>query len=398
MTFDNYIIIKGLLVINIYLCYNQSMIKRKSESDILQGLEKGKVVILYGARQVGKTTLVKEVAKKLPNSLYASTDDPFILENLYYRPLVELKAFLGETQTLIIDEAQRIENIGLLLKLLHDELPDLKIIATGSSSFDLANKINEPLTGRKNELFLPALSIQEVSENNFQLAANIPIMLLRGGYPEVWTLSEDEARARLREIASSYVYKDVFAPNTIYDQTLLYNLMRYLAYQIGNEVSYHELSQMLEVSAETIKRYIDLLEKAFIIFRQNQYRKNQRVAVGRKRKIYFNDLGIRNALIDNFAPLDFRDDRGAMWENFCVVERKKLLSAQKRIAQHYYWRNNRQQEIDLIEEENGQTRAFEMKFRDNRTVKIPREFSEMYPDNQSFDVLTTDNFLTKGLQ
>ncbi|MDR0199485.1 MAG: ATP-binding protein [Streptococcaceae bacterium] len=374
------------------------MIKRKSESDILQGLEKGKVVILYGARQVGKTTLVKEVAKKLPNSLYASTDDPFILENLYYRPLVELKAFLGETQTLIIDEAQRIENIGLLLKLLHDELPDLKIIATGSSSFDLANKINEPLTGRKNELFLPALSIQEVSENNFQLAANIPIMLLRGGYPEVWTLSEDEARARLREIASSYVYKDVFAPNTIYDQTLLYNLMRYLAYQIGNEVSYHELSQMLEVSAETIKRYIDLLEKAFIIFRQNQYRKNQRVAVGRKRKIYFNDLGIRNALIDNFAPLDFRDDRGAMWENFCVVERKKLLSAQKRIAQHYYWRNNRQQEIDLIEEENGQTRAFEMKFRDNRTVKIPREFSEMYPDNQSFDVLTTDNFLTKGLQ
>lgn len=371
-------------------------IKRFEQEHVEKVLNSGLVAILYGARQVGKTTLAKEIANEFTAPLYLNCDDPNIVISLTNKSAVELKSYIGNADLVVIDEGQRIENIGITIKLIHDTYPAIKLLVTGSSSLDLANKISEPLTGRSEEIVLYPFSIDEVSSNRPEMDANWRTMLSRGGYPAIWQLSAQDAYARLSSIANNYVYRDAFGPQVMFDQTVTNDLLRLLAYQIGQEVSYGELAGKLSVSKETVMRYIDLLEKAFIIFRRNQYRRNQRVEVGRLRKVYFTDLGIRNAIIENFKPLETRDDTGALWENFCVIERLKYLQMQGRRVRSYYWRNEDQREIDMIEEEADLLRAYECKFSAKREARVPIAFSKMYPD-QTFETINPQNYADKLL-
>lgn len=351
----------------------------------------GQVAIVYGARQVGKTTLAKQIAHASKKKwLYLNCDDPTVVTSLTSKSAVELKAYLGDSQLVIIDEAQRVENIGITLKLIHDTYPGIQLLVTGSSSLDLANKITEPLTGRSVEVILYPLSVEEVSANNTQIMPNANVMMIRGGYPGMWQLSAESAYMRLSNIATNYLYRDAFSPNVIYDQTIVNDLLRLLAHQIGNEVNYSELSRKLGVTNDTVRRYVDLLEKAFIIFRRNQYRRNQRAEIGRLRKVYFTDLGIRNALIDDFSPLEHRDDMGALWENFCIVERLKYLQSTGRRVRSYYWRNNDKREIDLVEEEGTSVRGVELKY-GTKAPKVPIDFSRDYPGAE-FLVVNPSNF------
>ena len=369
-------------------------ITRHEQPRVRKVLDNGLVAILYGARQVGKTTLAKEVAKGYANPLYLNCDDPNVVISLTNKSAVELKSYIGNADLVVIDEGQRVKNIGITIKLLHDTYPNVGLLVTGSSSLDLANKITEPLTGRSEEVILYPLSINEVSDNRVELDANWRTMLDRGGYPAMWQLSAQDAHARLSNIANNYVYRDAFGPQVIFDQTIINDLLRLLAYQIGQEVSYGELAAKLSISKETVMRYIDLLEKAFIIFRRNQYRRNQRVEVGRLRKVYFTDLGIRNAIIENFKPLETRDDLGALWENFCVIERLKYLQAKERRVRSYYWRNADQREIDIVEEEGEEIHAYECKFNAKKMARVPLAFNKMYP-NQVFDTVNPENFVDK---
>lgn len=366
--------------------------KRSEESAIKEALKDGLIVILYGPRQVGKTTLAKEIAKSYKQSSYYSCDDPDVVARLQNKSALELKSFIGNDELVIFDEAQRVENIGITLKLIHDSYPETKLLVTGSSSFDLANQINEPLTGRSREIILFPFSVQEVSNSEQEIAANSRIIMDRGGYPGIWPLPHSKAHTQLDTIANNYIFRDAFNPQVIYDQTVIRNLLTLLAHQVGNEVSYGELASTLDISKETVMRYVDLLEKAFIVIRRNQYRRNQRVEVGRLRKIYFLDIGIRNALINNFLPLEKRDDIGAIWENFCVIERLKYLQANNRRVRSFYWRNLDQREIDLIEEEETELRAYEFKYGSKKLPKIPIAFTRSYPDYSLYQLVNPDNF------
>lgn len=366
-------------------------IERHEQKQVTAVLGSGLVAIVYGARQVGKTTLAQEVAKQYTDPLYLNCDDPNVVISLTNKSAVELKSYIGAADLVIIDEGQRVENIGITIKLIHDTYPEVKLLVTGSSSLDLANKISEPLTGRSEEIVLYPLSIGEVSKNRLEMDANWRTMLERGGYPAIWQLSAQDAYARLSSIANNYVYRDAFGPQVMFDQTVINDLLRLLAYQIGQEVSYGELAGKLSISKETVMRYIDLLEKAFIIQRRGQYRRNQRVEVGRLRKVYFTDLGIRNAIIENFKPLETRDDTGVLWENFCVIERLKYLQTQGRRVRSYYWRNADQREIDIIEEESDILRAYECKLSVKKIVRVPLAFSRMYP-RHTFAIISPSSF------
>ncbi len=367
------------------------MIYRDIQPQVERILHQQQVAIVYGARQTGKTTLAKQVAEKYQNPLYLNCDDPTIVTNLTQRSATELKAYVGNSDMVIIDEAQRVENIGISLKLLHDSYPEIPLLVTGSSSLDLSNKVTEPLTGRSVELLLYPLSVREISQNTPELQNNAKVLMVRGGYPGMWPLSGDDAETRLRNIATNYLYRDAFSPAVIYDQTIINNLLQLLAYQIGGEVNYSELSRRLAISRDTVERYIDLLEKAFIVFRRNQYRRNQRAEIGRLRKVYFVDLGIRNALIDDFRPVDTRDDGGALWENFCIIERLKYLACTNRHVRSYYWRNANKREIDLVEEEGQTLRAFEIKLGTKKRPHLPIEFSRDYPEH-SYTTVNPLNF------
>ncbi|MGH7158306.1 MAG: ATP-binding protein [Candidatus Saccharimonadales bacterium] len=357
------------------------VLKRYLNTQILDGLDEGLVVILYGARQTGKTTLARQIMDSEPGSLYLNCDEPDVRLRLTNKSSTELRALFGSAKLVVIDEAQRVENIGLTAKLVHDTFPEVKLLLTGSSSIDLANTIKEPLTGRSRELTLYPLAASEVANDILEAERLLEKSLVIGAYPQAWQMGQEAAEAYLRNLVNNYLYRDAFAAKTIYDTTVIDRLLRLLAFQVGNEVSYSEIAGKLEVAKETVMRYIDLLEKAFIIFRLGQYRKNQRTEVGRLRKVYFYDLGVRNGLIDNFAPLEHRDDTGSLWENYCVVERKKYLQKNKTYARHYFWRSYTRQEVDLVEEIGPNTQAFEFKYKEGRT-KTPPAFSTSYPDVQ----------------
>lgn len=355
------------------------LIKRYLEDQINTTLNDGKIAIIYGARQTGKTTLVKLLLSQNPNSLYLNCDEPEVRSRLSNKGSAELKSMFGEAKFIVIDEAQRVANIGITAKLIHDTYPEIKLVITGSSSIELANTIKEPLTGRAYEHILYPLALTEVSTNIIEATGLLGKSLVLGGYPGMWQLDHEKAVKYLRDLADNYLYKDAFAVNVYYDASIIDKLLQLLAYQIGNEVSYNELANHIEVDKKTVMRYIDLLEKAFIVFRVNQYRRNQRNEIGRLRKVYFYDLGVRNGLIDNFLPLDRRNDVGALWENYCMIERRKYLQKNNIWARQYFWRSYSGQEVDLVEEISTETKAYEFKYK-NSNIKLPPSFASSYPD------------------
>lgn len=354
------------------------MIERYIEPQVRTALDEGYATILYGARQVGKTTLARKILQDAENGLYINCDEVASIERLENQSLTSLQALIGDADMVVIDEAQRVKNIGLTAKLIHDNIPQVKLLLTGSSSLDLANKIKEPLTGRSREILLYPLRLKEVARHVIEADGYLHRLLVYGGYPGLWGKSDANAAKDALAIANRYLYRDAFALDTLYDKTVLDRLLRLLAHQVGSEVSYSELASHLEVSKETVMRYIDLLERAFIVFRLPQFRKNRRAMIGRLRKVYFYDLGMRNALIDDFKPLDLRDDLGALWENFVILERMKHNQNRDRYVRYYYWRSRDQQEVDLVEESSGEYTAFESKW--NKQPRIPRGFANEYPD------------------
>lgn len=357
-----------------------NQLRRYLHPQLKAALNTGKIVILYGPRQVGKTTLTKKIGSEFTNSLYLNCDEPDVIELLSQRTSLQLQQLVGDAELLIIDEAQRVPDIGLTLKLFHDSMPQLKVIATGSSSLDLANQVKEPLTGRSREFELFPLALTEVSTNRLELTRNLEHALIYGGYPGHRSESQIQQQHTLRDLATNYLYRDAFNAKTIFDTSILNQLLQLLAYQIGAEVSYHKLGQHLGIRKETVLRYISLLEHARIIFRLNQYRANQRNQVGRLRKVFFYDLGIRNGLINNFAPLTQRQDTGALFENLMIMERRKYLQQQARDVSQFYWRHKAGQEVDLIEIEQQAITGFEFKYSDRQKAKHPSQFKAQHPE------------------
>lgn len=361
------------------------IIKRKIEEVIEKSLFKGKVIIIYGARQVGKTTLVGKIQKKfVQKSIYLNCDEPDIREAFSNKTSTEIKSFLGDKKLVILDEAQRIKNIGLTLKLMVDSFPEMQIIATGSSSFDLSNQIIEPLTGRKYEFYLYPFSLEELKEIYSDLEINriLEQRIIFGMYPEVF-FSGKEAEGKLKSLARSYLFKDVLQFQNIKNAEAIEKLLQALALQIGNEVSYNELAQMIGIDKNTVASYIRILEQAFIIFRSRPFSRNLRNELKKMRKIYFFDTGIRNALINNFNPVNLRQDIGALWENFIISERLKYNRNNDLEKNIYFWRTREGKEIDYLEEEGGKLNGFEIKWSENK-YKIPKLFLETYPGSSIF--------------
>ncbi|MDZ4758639.1 MAG: AAA family ATPase [Bacteroidota bacterium] len=310
---------------------------------------KGKAIILVGARQTGKTTLLKTLLKNEKMGLWLNADNPDVHTRLENISPSGWKKLIGKNKVIVIDEAQRIENIGLKIKLITDELKGIQLIATGSSSFELSSKVNEPLTGRKWEYMLYPISYGEMANYHgiIEESSLIEHRLIYGYYPEVMTAESNEKEI-LKQLTDSYLYKDLLMLDSIKRSNKIINLLQALALQLGNEVSYSELGKLLGMDNQTVEKYIDLLEKSFVIFRLNAFSRNLRNELKRSRKIYFYDNGVRNALLANFSPLSLRSDVGPLWENFLIAERMKFLSYNQKWVNSYFWRSHEQQEIDYI--------------------------------------------------
>ncbi len=364
------------------------MLQRQLLEVIRQRLYQGKIIIIYGARQVGKTTLTRMLFDTQENSLYLNCDEPDIREKLTNRTSTELELLINHKKLIIIDEAQRVANIGITLKLLADNFQDRQIIATGSSAFDLSNHIKEPLTGRKLEFLLYPISMKELNHqySSLELQRILENRMIYGMYPEIIMNQDAEL---LKELADSYLYKDVLQYQSIKNPEILHRLLQALALQISNEVSYTELSGLLGIDKKTINNYISLLEKAFIIFRLPPFSRNLRNELKKMRKIYFYDTGIRNALINNFNPLNMRNDAGALFENFIILERIKNNSNARLNKNYYFWRTHQQQEIDFIEDYSGKLEGYELKYQTEK-FKKPKQFLEAYPESR-LSLITREN-------
>ena len=370
------------------------MICRRLLNIIREKLNHGKALIILGARQTGKTTILKELYKDFADkALMLNCDEPQVRSNLTNVSSSFLKQLTGNKKYILIDEAQRINNIGLTLKLITDELPDIQLIVTGSSSLDLANDINEPLTGRKFEYNLFPLSFGELIENNelIQTMGELERRLIFGSYPDVINNHGNE-REILNNLTSSYLYKDLLSFKGIRKPEMLEKLLIALAFQVGNEVSYTELSNTLQIDKETVSNYIYLLEQTFIIFRLSPFSRNLRNELTKKRKFYFIDNGIRNALIANYNPVELRQDIGQLWENFLISERLKFNHYHFQYANSYFWRTHQQQEIDYLEEKSGKLYAWEFKWSKTKRYRFPKTFLNNYPENITA-IITRDNYL-----
>ena len=368
------------------------MITRDIERNILPLLGKGKAIIVMGARQVGKSTLLQQILGDRKDVVWMNGDDLDIQELFRDMSSTRIRAILGNNLFLVVDEAQRIPDIGLRLKLITDQIPQVQVIATGSSSFELASKVNESLTGRKREFKMFPLTFGEmVRHTNFlEETRMIPHRMVYGYYPEVVTHPGDE-RSVLKELSDSYLYKDILSLDSINKPDKLVRLLKALALQIGSQVSYNELGQLIGLDSKTVERYVDVLEKSFIIFRLNSFSRNLRNELKTSRKVYFWDLGIRNAVIGNLAQVENRADTGDMWENFVIAERMKQNIYKNSFAQSWFWRTRQQQEIDYLEEEDGRLLAFEFKWNERKgNVKCPDSFLKAYPDAE-FKVITPKN-------
>ena len=358
------------------------MIKRSLESNIEKKLSDDKAIILFGARQTGKSTLIQLIQSKMQHPIAWWNGDESDIRSMLEKPTsTELKILIGKNKTLVIDEAQRIENIGLCIKLITDNIKEVKVIATGSSSFELANKINEPLTGRKWEFHLYPISFGEMVDQTSLVEERrlINHRLIFGYYPEIVTASGNE-QLLLKQLSNSYLYKDILTWERIQKPDKLEKLLQALAYQMAQLISYNELGQLCGLSSDTVEKYIDLLEKAFIVFRLPAFSRNLRNELKKSYKIYFYDNGIRNAVINQFNPIKLRADVGQLWENWFISERIKFVNNQEHYASHFFWRTLAQQEIDYIEDSSGIITAYECKWNPKSSGNISKAFINAYPD------------------
>ena len=373
------------------------MIERYLSKTLEDKLFKGKVIILVGARQVGKTTLLKQMLTKKEGVLWLNGDEMQV-QNLFDNASADrLLSEFGGNKIVILDEAQRIKDIGLRLKLLADADSDIQLIATGSSSFDLANKVNEPLTGRKWEYRMFPISFGEMVAHHGRLKEMrmLPRRLVYGYYPEV-VMNDGNEMEILKLLTDAYLYKDILSWENIKHPDKLQTLLRAIAYQVGSQVSFNELSQMCSLDNKTVERYVTLLEQCYIIFRLPSYARNLRSELKSSRKIYFYDNGIRNALIANFNAPEIRQDIGALWENFVIAERMKANEYQRRWVNPYFWRTRQQQEVDYLEETGGKLHAYEVKWNPRAKASMTKTFTDAYPETD-FQVITPENiadFLT----
>ena len=367
------------------------MIERLLYKSIEDKLFKGKILVLLGARQVGKTTLLKQMLQKQEHVLWLNGDEMQV-QNLFDNASADrlLSEFNGN-KIVILDEAQRIRNIGLRLKLVADSDSDIQIIATGSSAFELANKVNEPLTGRKWEYQLFPLSFGEMAAHHGKMKEMrmLPHRIIYGYYPEV-VMNDGDEMETLKPLTDAYLYKDILSWENIKHPDKLHTLLRALAYQIGSQVSLNELGQMCSMDSKTVERYITLLEQCYIIFRLPSYSRNLRNELKTSRKIYFYDNGIRNALIADFNAPEIRQDVGALWENFVISERMKSNGYYRRWVNRYFWRTKQQQEIDYLEEGGGKLHAYEIKWNPKAKTSFTKTFSDAYPQ-ADFQVVTPEN-------
>lgn len=369
------------------------MIERTLKQKIGKMVGKEKAIIIMGPRQVGKSTLLHEMFGASQEVIWLNGDDLDVQELFANVTSTRLKAIIGKKKYIIIDEAQRIADVGLKLKLITDQVKGTQLIATGSSSFELASKLNEPLTGRKREYKMYPLSFGEMAEHTNLLEEKrmIPHRMVFGYYPEVVTHPGDE-KVILRELADSYLYKDILSLDSIGKPDKLMKLLQALALQIGSQVSYSEIGQLVGLDTKTVERYVDVLEKSYVIFRLGSFARNLRNELKASRKIYFYDNGIRNAVLANFSMLESRtnEEAGALWENFIISERLKRNAYSDSYCNYWFWRTQQQKEIDYLEEEDGRISSFEFKWNPAAKYKYPAQFMEAYPGSR-FKVVTPVN-------
>lgn len=367
------------------------MIARKLKQIINNHRLNNKAIVIIGSRQVGKTTLLRQMFPENGDCMWFLGDDLDTQQLFSNMTATRLRNIIGRHTTLVIDEAQRIQDIGLRMKLITDQMPDVKLIATGSSAFELSNQLNEPLTGRKWEYRMYPLSFAEmVDHHGLQKELRmLPQRLVYGYYPEVVTSVGNEKEI-LKQLSDSYLYRDLLALGSIKKPEKLVLLLKALAYQVGSQVSYNELAGTIGLDAKTVETYIQLLEKSYVIFRLTGFSRNMRNELKNSKKIYFYDNGIRNALVSNFAPVESRTDVGALWENFVISERMKRNEYGRVWCNSYFWRTKDQTEIDYLEEQDGKLMAYEFKYNSRRKAKLPPSFDQAYPRTE-FKEITPDN-------
>lgn len=367
------------------------MIQRIISQAITKKFHKGKAIVVIGPRQVGKSTLLNGLLKNQKQVLKVSGDDLSTQQRLSEPDKEKIARLIKNYKFVFIDEAQRIKNIGLTAKIITDEFKEVQLILSGSSAFDLNQEINEPLTGRKWEYNLFPISMQELEQEYglLKIDQQLEDRIIYGMFPDAINYPGEEETV-LSSLTNSYLFKDILSLSGIKKPDVLQKLTQALALQIGSEVSYNELAQLIGVNKETISSYIDLLEKAFVVFRVNAFSRNLRNEIKQNKKIYFYDTGLRNALIANFNPLTLRADKGALWENFLIAERIKYLRYKQILCNFYYWRTPQQQEIDWIEERGGKIYAYEFKWKANEKYKFPKSFVESYEGTQT--LISRENY------
>lgn len=368
------------------------VIKRHAQSQLVKWIGRRKVIILTGARQVGKTTLFTTMFGEKQGLLWLNADETHVRERLQILSVENFKGIIGKNTWVVIDEIQRIPNAGLMLKLLIDNFKDVQFLATGSSALDIAETIFEPLTGRHLLFHLHSLMLAEMYNNlsAFEIEQKIPFHLVYGCYPDVYN-NPGEAATLLKNLANQYLYKDVLVWKDIRKPQLLDKLLQLLAHQIGSEVSIAELANQLKVKSETVESYIDLLEKSFVVYRMPAFSNNPRKEISKMHKIFFWDNGIRNAIIDNFDDTSIRTDAGKLWENFIITERMKWLAWNNPSTKSYFWRNYNQSEVDYLEVNKKQITAYEMKWNTEKKHKVTAAFTNTYPEAQT-EIITPINF------
>lgn len=368
------------------------MVNRILEEVLKNRFFGGKAIILIGPRQVGKTTLIKKImAFYEPDTLLLDGDDPTVLRLLERPNTEQLKQLIGRNKIVFIDEAQRIPEIGLTAKIIIDQIKATQLIISGSSAFEINQLMQEPLTGRKWTYHLFPISWKEYEQHYGMLKAeqNLENRLVFGFYPEIISSETGNAEA-LIELTESYLYKDILAFYSLKRPDILQKLLEALAFQVGNEVAYKELGDLVGADAKTVSSYIDILEKAYVVFRLQSFSRNLRDEIKTNRKVYFYDNGVRNAVIRQFQPLSVRQDVGALWENFLISDRMKQISYARSYAKSYFWRTKQQQEVDYVEEMDGQVRGFEFKWNEKRNIRFPSTFTDHYKSiNQG---ITRQNF------